>query len=131
MKKGWEIKRLPQIAEYFIGLTYSPKDVSNDGIIVLRSSNIQNDELDLSDLVRVARPVKAMLKVRDGDILMCSRNGSKRLVGKTTVIGSLPEDMTFGTFMTVIRGKHNPYLAWFFKSDAFREQLGVGENTMI
>ena len=131
MKNGWEIKRLPEIAEYFIGLTYSPKDVSDKGIIVLRSSNIQNDELDLSDLVRVARPVKETLKVRDGDILMCSRNGSKRLVGKTTMISSLPEDMTFGTFMTVIRGKHNPYLAWFFKSDAFREQLGVGENTMI
>lgn len=131
MNKGWEIKRLPEIAEYFIGLTYSPKDVSNKGTIVLRSSNIQNDELDLSDLVRVARPVKEGLIVRKGDILMCSRNGSKRLVGKTALIDNLPEEMTFGTFMTVIRGKHNPYLAWFLKSDAFREQIGVGENTMI
>jgi type I restriction enzyme S subunit len=131
MKKGWEIKRLPEIAEYFIGLTYSPKDVSQKGTIVLRSSNIQNDELDMSDLVRVARPVKEGLIVRKGDILMCSRNGSKRLVGKTALIGDLPEEMTFGTFMTVIRGKSNPYLAWFFKSHAFREQIGVGENTMI
>ena len=131
MKKGWEIKRLPDIAEYFIGLTYAPKDVSDVGTIVLRSSNIQNDELDLSDLVRVTRSVKETLNVCKGDILMCSRNGSKRLVGKTAVIGSLPEVMTFGTFMTVIRGTHNPYLAWFFKSEAFREQIGVGENTMI
>jgi type I restriction enzyme, S subunit len=131
MKNGWETKWLPEIAEYFIGLTYSPKDVSNKGTIVLRSSNIQNDELDLSDLVRVARPVKEGLIVRKGDILMCSRNGSKRLVGKTALIGDLPEEMTFGTFMTVIRGKPNPYLAWFFKSNAFREQIGVGENTMI
>ena len=131
MKNGWEIKRLPEVAEYFIGLTYSPKDVSNKGTIVLRSSNIQNDELDLSNLVRVARPVKEGLIVRKGDILMCSRNGSKRLVGKTALISNLPEEMTFGTFMTVIRGKPNPYLAWFFKSDAFREQIGVGENTMI
>ena len=44
--------------------------------------------------------MKEMLKVRDGDILMCSRNGSKRLVGKTTLIGSLPEDMTFGLTFT-------------------------------
>jgi type I restriction enzyme S subunit len=131
MKNGWEIRRLPEIAEYSIGLTYSPKDVSDKGLVVLRSSNIQNDQLDLSDLVRVTRPVKDTLKVRGGDILMCSRNGSKRLVGKTTLIGKLPEEMTFGTFMTVIRGKSNPYLAWFFKSDAFREQIGVGENTMI
>lgn len=131
MKAGWEIKRLPEIAEYFIGLTYSPKDVSAKGTVVLRSSNIQNDEIDLSDLVRVERSVKEALKVRDGDILMCSRNGSKRLVGKTAVISNLPEEMTFGTFMMVIRSEQNPYLAWFFKSDAFRQQLGVGENTMI
>lgn len=131
MKKEWEIKRLPEVAEYSIGLTYSPKDVCDKGTVVLRSSNIQNDELDLSDLVRVACPVKEAIKVREGDILMCSRNGSKRLVGKTAVIGVLPEEMTFGTFMTVIRGKSNAYLAWFFKSDAFREQIGVGENTMI
>lgn len=131
MKAGWEIKRLPEIAEYFIGLTYSPKDVSTKGTVVLRSSNIQNDEIDLTDLVRVACSVKEALKVRDGDILMCSRNGSKRLVGKTAVISNLPEEMTFGTFMMVIRSEQNPYLAWFFKSDAFRQQLGVGENTMI
>ena len=131
MKKGWVIKRLPEIAEYFIGLTYSPKDVGNKGTIVLRSSNVQNDELDLSDLVRVTCSVKKPLHVRKGDILMCSRNGSKRLVGKTAVIGDLPEEMTFGTFMTVIRSELNPYLSWFFRSEAFRDQIGVGENTMI
>ena len=131
MKAGWEIKRLPDIAEYFIGLTYTPKDVGNAGTIVLRSSNVQNDELDLSDLVRVTCPVKKSLYVRKGDILMCSRNGSKRLVGKTAVIGELPEEMTFGTFMTVIRSDMSPYLSWFFRAEAFREQIGVGENTMI
>ena len=131
MKKGWEIKRLPEIAEYFIGLTYSPKDIGSEGTIVLRSSNVQNDALDLSDLVRVTCSVKKPLHVRKGDILMCSRNGSKRLVGKTAVIGDLPEEMTFGTFMTVIRSELNPYLSWFFRSEAFRDQIGVGENTMI
>lgn len=131
MTAEWEIKRLPDIAEYFIGLTYTPKDVGNEGTIVLRSSNVQNDELDLSDLVRVTCPIKKPLHVRKGDILMCSRNGSKRLVGKMAVIGNLPEEMTFGTFMTVIRSDCNPFLSWFFRSDAFREQIGVGENTMI
>lgn len=131
MKANWEIKPLPEIAEYFIGLTYKPEDVGNLGTIVLRSSNVQNDSLDLSDLVRVNRSVKKSLYVRKGDILMCSRNGSKRLVGKTAVIGDLPEEMTFGTFMTVVRSDCSPYLAWFFRSEVFREQIGVGENTMI
>ena len=131
MKADWEIKPLPDIAEYFIGLTYKPEDVGNLGTIVLRSSNVQNNALDLSDLVRVNRSVRKPLYVRKGDILMCSRNGSKRLVGKTAVIGDLPEEMTFGTFMTVVRSDCSPYLSWFFRSEVFRDQLGVGENTMI
>lgn len=128
---NWETKKLGEISEYFNGLTYSPKDVSNKGIIVLRSSNVQNDELNFSDVVRVNCLVKEKLKVRDGDILMCSRNGSKKLIGKTAEIKRLKEIMTFGTFMMVIRSKFNPYLYWFFKSSDFRKQMSGGENTMI
>lgn len=131
MKEGWEIKTLKEIADYFIGLTYSPKDVSDKGTIVLRSSNVQNGELDFTDIVRVNKKIKESLKVKEGDILMCSRNGSKRLVGKTAIITGLNEEMTFGTFMTVIRSKYNSYLSWFFISDEFREQIGGGENTAI
>jgi type I restriction enzyme S subunit len=131
MREGWEIKKLGEVANYFIGLTYSPKDVSEKGTIVLRSSNIQKGKLDFSDIVRVSKTIKEALKVKEGDILMCSRNGSKRLVGKTAKIEGLKEEMTFGTFMTVIRSRYNSYLLWFFKSDEFRKQIGGGENPMI
>jgi type I restriction enzyme S subunit len=130
-EEGWEEKNLKEVAEYFNGLTYSPKDVSNEGIIVLRSSNVQNDELDFDDIVRVNLTVKEKIIVKDGDILMCSRNGSARLVGKTATIKNLNEEMTFGTFMMIIRSQYNPYLSWFFKSTDFRNQIKGGENTMI
>lgn len=120
---NWKIVKLPEIAEYFIGLTYSPEDVGDSGTIVLRSSNIQEGVLDYSDIVRVNKKIKENLFVKDGDILMCSRNGSKRLVGKIAVIKDLQEKMTFGTFMTIIRGKHNKYLSHFFTTDYFRDQL--------
>ena len=129
--EGWEEKKLKDIAEYFNGLTYSPKDVSNVGIIVLRSSNVQNDELDFNDIIRVNLEVKEKIKVKEGDVLMCSRNGSARLVGKTATIKNLSEVMTFGTFMMIVRSPYNPYLAWFFKSEEFRNQIKGGENTMI
>ena len=90
-EEGWEERNLKEVAEYFNGLTYSPKDVSNKGIIVLRSSNVQNDELDFNDIVRVNLKVKEKIVVKDGDILMCSRNGSARLVGKTATIKGLNE----------------------------------------
>lgn len=128
---GWNFKKLSAVAEYFNGLTYSPKDVSDKGIIVLRSSNIQNDELDFLDIVRVNRIVKDKIIVQDGDILMCSRNGSKRLVGKTATISSLKEKMTFGTFMMIVRSNQNSYLKWFFKTNEFRRQITSGGNTMI
>ncbi|MBP7806524.1 restriction endonuclease subunit S [Candidatus Gracilibacteria bacterium] len=130
-ENGWEEKKLKDVAEYFNGLTYSPKNVSDEGIIVLRSSNVQNDKLDFSDLVRVNLNVKEKIIVKDGDILMCSRNGSKRLVGKTATIRNLPEKMTFGTFMMIVRSQYNPYLGWFFKSNDFRKQISGGENPMI
>ena len=129
--EGWEEKKLIEVAEYFNGLTYSPKNVSDKGIIVLRSSNIQNDKLDFFDIVRVDVSVKEKIIVREGDILMCSRNGSQRLVGKTARIENLSEQMTFGTFMMIIRSEYNPYLLWFFKSMNFKSQISGGENTMI
>lgn len=131
MKHGWEVKKLGEVANYFIGLTYSPKDVCANGTIVLRSSNIQNGKLDLSDIVRVNKHIKDSLMVQVDDILMCSRNGSSRLVGKTATIQKLSEQMTFGTFMMIIRSQYNQYLSWFFISDLFRKQINSGENTMI
>lgn len=127
----WEEKSLKEIAEYFNGLTYSPKDVSDSGILVLRSSNIQNDELDFTDNVYVNLTVKDKIKVKENDILMCSRNGSKRLVGKAAKIQGLEVEMTFGTFMMIIRSDSHEMLSWFLKSVNFKEQISQGENTMI
>ena len=122
---------LPEIAEYFNGLTYTPDNVSEGGTIVLRSSNIQNSQLDFADTVRVDCSIKERLFVKDNDILMCSRNGSARLVGKVAIIKNLSEPMTFGAFMMIIRSKYYPYLMTYFQMDAFRRQIKTGATTTI
>jgi len=126
-----EIKKLSEIATYFNGLTYSPKDVGETGTLVLRSSNIQNGRMDFSDIVRVNKSIKEKLFVQPNDILICSRNGSKALIGKCSLVGEQDEPMTFGTFMMIVRGENNNYLQWFFKSKLFKEQIAQGENTAI
>ncbi len=131
MKEGWEYKKLADVALYSIGLTYKPSDVSEEGTIVLRSSNIQNDKLDLNDIVKVNCPIKESLYVQKDDILMCSRNGSAKLVGKVALIPEIKERMTYGTFMMVIRSVYNPYLFYYFKSENFRNQIKHGEANMI
>ena len=130
-KEGWEEKYLKDIAEYSIGLTYKPTDVCDDGTIVLRSSNIQEGKLDLNDIVRVNTSIKEKLYVQCGDILMCSRNGSARLVGKVCIIPELKEKMTYGTFMMVIRSAYNPLLYHYFDTELFKRQIKHGEANMI
>ncbi len=129
--KNYKIVMLSEIAEYYNGLTYSPDNVSEDGTIVLRSSNIQNSQLDFADIVRVDCTIKDKLFVQNNDILMCSRNGSARLVGKVALIKNISEPMSFGAFMMIIRSKYYSYLMTYFQMDAFRRQIKTGATTTI
>lgn len=130
-EKGWEVKKLGEVVIATTGITYSPDDVSDKGTVVLRSSNIQENLLDFSDVVRVNKEIKDKYIAKEGDILMCSRNGSFRLVGKTAKITGLQETMTWGAFMTIIRSDYNPYLLQYFRSPAFREQLTTAKTTTV
>ena len=131
IKSATERVKLSALAEYTIGLTYAPKDISESGEPVLRSGNIQNGEIDISDLVRVSSTIKERLQLAIGDILMCSRNGSAALVGKSAIIKTLPEPMTFGAFMTVIRSSQPEYLNTFFQSSDFRKQISSGKSSTM
>ena len=75
--------------------------------------------------------IKDKLYVKPTDILICSRNGSQKLIGKSSLIGEIKEPMTFGTFMMILRSEHNEYLQWFIKSKLFKKQILKGESTMI
>jgi type I restriction enzyme S subunit len=123
LPRGWQWVRLGTVGRTNIGLTYSPSDVSESGIPVLRSNNIQNGMLDLSDLKRVAVEVKDSVLVEEGDLLICARNGSRALVGKTAMISELPEKMAFGAFMAIFRSRINPFLLRFINSPLFREMI--------
>ena len=127
----WPVKQLSDVANYFIGLTYHPQDVSDDGILVLRSGNIQNARLAFTDNVRVKIIVQEQLLVHENDILMCSRNGSAALVGKVAKIPKLDEKVTFGAFMTIIRSSYSDYLFTYFQLDAFRRQISTSKTATI
>ena len=103
----WEVRRIKFIGKAENGLTYSPNDVcdESEGILVLRSSNIQNGKLAFDDNVYV-RSVPDSLRVRVGDIIICSRNGSASLVGKSALVDS-EIDASFGAFMMRFRSNHN------------------------
>lgn len=123
--KDWEIIRIKNIGEYRNGLTYKPTDITdeNTGILVLRSSNIQAGKISLKDNVYVSTFVRNDLKVQKGDILICSRNGSRELVGKNAIIEDL-QDVTFGAFMMIFRCDSPKYLYYILNSKVFSYYLG-------
>jgi type I restriction enzyme S subunit len=128
---GWVWERLGNLGDTNIGLTYSPSDVKQSGIPVLRSNNIRNGKIDLSDLVRVGVEPKRAALVEVGDLLICARNGSRALVGKAALIESLAERTAFGAFMAIYRSPLNRYLYHFICSPLFRELLDDVNTTTI
>jgi type I restriction enzyme S subunit len=99
----WEVKRLKFLGQAIIGLTYDPSEVADegDGILVLRSSNVQGGQIVFDDNVFVRKAVPEKILTKLGDILICSRNGSRALIGKNAVINDDSVGFTFGAFMTI------------------------------
>lgn len=111
----WEVRRLKHLGKNYNGLTYSPNDIcgSEDGILVLRSSNIKDNKLCFDDNVYVKKEIPQKLIVNKGDILICSRNGSAELIGKAAFI-ELQMVATFGAFMMIFKGTSNIYHKYLF-----------------
>jgi len=115
---------LSEVADFLQGLTYSPSDVSVSGYLVLRSSNIQNGMLSFDDCVYVDKKVDESLQVKCDDVIMCVRNGSKNLVGKTALIPPNMPMTTWGAFMMIIRSKLNDtYIFHYLNSQMFFSQV--------
>ncbi len=123
----WELKRLKYLGNAIIGLTYSPDDIveKEEGVLVLRSSNVQNKRLAFQDNVYVSKEIPMKLKTQVGDILICSRNGSRALIGKNAMIDESSRGMSFGAFMTIFRSPYNQYLSKIFNSTLFEYQSGT------
>jgi type I restriction enzyme S subunit len=121
--EDWDAVTLGSIGESLIGLTYAPTDVRRSGILVLRSSNIQNDALAFEDNVFVERRIPAKIMVVPGDVLICVRNGSRDLIGKAALLDSRTKGMTFGAFMAVFRSGFGALVNYNFQSDILKRQI--------
>lgn len=129
----WEVKKLKYIGESIIGIIYSPNDIveKEEGILVLRSSNVQKGVLAFEDCVYVKKELPEKHLTQKGDILICARNGSAHLVGKCAYLGDENIGLTFGAFMTIFRSSLGKYLYYFFNSSIFKSQTGLFTTTTI
>lgn len=119
----WESKSLLDIAIILNGLTYKPEDVRPYGKLVIRSSNIKDGKLVYIDNVYVDEAKSTSEDVAIGDVIICVRNGSSALIGKSAYVQE-NIDATVGAFMSNIRC-HNTHLSKFFyyftKTETFKD----------
>lgn len=128
----WDVKHLGDIGDSIIGLTYSPSDVVEYGKLVHRSSNIQNNQLSYKDNVYVNKDISEKLTLRKNDILVCVRNGSRDLIGKSALIEGKAVGETFGAFMSIFRtDKCQKFIYYLFLSNIIQRQINQSLGATI
>ena len=129
--ENWTWCNLSMIGTTNVGLTYKPCEIVADGTMVLRSSNIINGKIDLTDLVRVNSTIRDNQYIEENDILICARNGSKALVGKCAIFNGVSEKTSFGAFMAIYRSKFFKYVYYFLNSEIFRNTFNNDDTKQI
>ena len=106
----WEQRKLTDFVEFYCGQTYKPHDIKTSGTLVLRSSNVKNNEIVDADNVYIDNNIANAEKVRIGDIIVVVRNGSRSLIGKHAEVKKEMPYTTIGAFMVGIRSKHYSFV---------------------
>ena len=128
--EDWECAMLLDKSKLLNGLTYTPDNVKDHGLFVLRSSNIQNNQLSFEDTLYVDCIVDDEKKIKDGDILICVRNGSAALIGKSAQ-AHRDYNATFGAFMAVLRGEHNDYIQQVLQQGIIQREISKNSGATI
>ena len=131
--EDWQVVKLGDIGKSIIGLTYSPDNIVDEktGILVLRSSNIQNNKLTYLDNVYVDKKLKPSDLTQPDDILVCARNGSQNLIGKSAYIKEENAGTAFGAFMSIYRSKYNQYIFHFFQTYTYKKLVAANLGATI
>ncbi len=123
----WEQRKLGEIVNIRRGLTYKPSDISDSGIRVLRSSNIDEDVFVYNEEdVFVNIDAINIPCVKNGDILITAANGSSRLVGKHTIISGLEENTAVhGGFMLLLETQEPQFIDALLSSNWYKKFINT------
>ena len=119
----WEDFNLNSLVSFYSGLTYSPQNVAQEGTLVLRSSNVKNDEIIDADNIYVQNTIVNCENVKKGDIIVVVRNGSKVLIGKHAQIKKDMPNTVIGAFMTGVRYSQSEFLNALLSTVHFSKEI--------
>ena len=122
---AWKEVTLKDIGTFYRGHSYNSTNVVDNGLLVLRSNNIQNNVLDFSEdgLQFVDKECKKELELQKNDIVICMSNGTRSLVGKSAeYTGNYANKLTVGAFCSIFRTK-NKLAKYLFQTENYKKNL--------
>lgn len=128
--EDWECVELLSKCNLLNGLTYTPNDIVNNGLLVIRSSNVQNNQLVFVDNVYVDLAIDEQKLIKKDDIVICVRNGSAALIGKCAM-ATKDYQVTFGAFMAVLRGENNGYIFQLLQQGTIQKHISKNSGATI
>lgn len=122
----WEEKRLGDLGKFYRGHSYNSNNVIENGLLVLRSNNIQENKIVYNDLQFVNKPCKKEILLKDKDIIICMANGSKKLVGKTGEYkqNNFYKEITIGAFCSIFRTDYN-IAKFLFQTKKYYDKISL------
>lgn len=121
----WKEISLKDIETFYRGHSYNSTNVADEGLLVLRSNNIQGNVLDFSEdgLQFVDKDCKKELELQKNDIVICMSNGTRRLVGKSAeYTGNYENKVTVGAFCSIFRTE-NKLAKYLFQTESYKKNL--------
>ena len=123
---AWEQCKFSDVATTQRGLTYKPTDLCEQGVRVLRSSNIEGEYFLLrQDDVFVKAAAINIEYAKENDILITAANGSTKLVGKHALITKIAlKSAVHGGFMLLATAKVPYFLNALMSSSWYTSFIG-------
>ncbi len=119
---GWCFANVAQVSHYAKYGSSAKASAGTDGVPVLRMGNIQDGQLDLSDLKFLPDGHDEFpdLLLRKGDLLF-NRTNSAELVGKSAVYEGVPSPCSFASYLISVRAVIgcNPRILCFYLNSVY------------
>ena len=132
----WPLVELGEVAEFKNGLNFS-KSSTGERVKIVGVRHFQDHviaPIDKLDEIQVDSELKESYFLAEGDLLFVRSNGNKELVGRSIIIPSIEDHISFSGFTIRCRFTENVnplFYAYLFKSDYHRtilRNVGRGAN---
>lgn len=136
--EGWEVKSINDLSTICRGVSYKPSDLQDNGVLILRGNNIENNRIIYDNNTAFLSPnlISAEQKIKRHDIIITMSSGSKEHIGKCAMF-QLDSEHSFGAFLSkIIPNKDCPHFIFLFLSSTYFKQKiksvcnGTGINNL-